>query len=33
MLGPGEHSGLEVAGNSMIEAGILDGDMVIILKG
>jgi len=33
MLGSGEHYGLEVAGDSMIEAGILDGDMVIILKG
>jgi repressor LexA len=33
LLGPGEHYGLEVAGDSMIEAGILDGDMVIILKG
>jgi repressor LexA len=33
LLGPGEHYGLEVAGDSMIEAGILDGDLVIILKG
>jgi repressor LexA len=33
MLGNGEHYGLEVAGDSMIEAGILDGDQVIILKG
>ena len=33
LLGPGEHYGLEVSGDSMIEAGILDGDMVIILKG
>jgi repressor LexA len=33
MLGNGEHYGLEVAGDSMIEAGILDGDIVIILKG
>jgi repressor LexA len=33
LLGPGEHYGLEVAGDSMIEAGILDSDMVIILKG
>jgi repressor LexA len=33
MLGAGEHYGLEVAGDSMIEAGILDGDTVIILKG
>jgi repressor LexA len=33
LLGPGEHYGLEVAGDSMVEAGILDGDNVIILKG
>jgi repressor LexA len=33
LLGPGEHYGLEVAGDSMIEAGILDGDTVIIHKG
>ncbi|WP_428484611.1 transcriptional repressor LexA [Rhodopila sp.] len=33
MLGNGEHYGLEVAGDSMVEAGILDGDNVIILKG
>jgi repressor LexA len=33
LLGPGEHYGLEVAGDSMIDAGILDGDTVIILKG
>ena len=33
MLGNGEHYGLEVAGDSMIEAGILDGDQVIIQKG
>ncbi len=32
MLGPGEHYALEVAGDSMIEAGILDGDTVIIRK-
>ena len=32
LLGPGEHYGLEVAGDSMIEAGILDGDTVIIQK-
>jgi repressor LexA len=30
LLGSGEHFGLEVAGDSMIEAGILDGDYVII---
>jgi repressor LexA len=33
LLGPGEHYGLEVAGDSMVEAGILDNDTVIILKG
>ncbi|HEX4369180.1 MAG TPA: transcriptional repressor LexA [Rhodopila sp.] len=33
LLGPGEHYGLEVAGDSMVDAGILDGDTVIILKG
>ena len=33
MLGNGEHYGLEVAGDSMVEAGILDGDQVIIQKG
>ena len=32
MLGAGEHYALEVAGDSMIEAGILDGDTVIIRK-
>jgi repressor LexA len=32
LLGAGEHYGLEVSGDSMIEAGILDGDTVIILK-
>ena len=30
MLGPGEHYALEVRGDSMIDAGILDGDTVII---
>lgn len=30
MLGNGEHYALEVAGDSMIEAGIFDGDTVII---
>ena len=30
MLGSGEHFALEVAGDSMIEAGILDGDTAII---
>jgi repressor LexA len=33
MLGSGEHYALEVAGDSMIEAGILDTDTVIIRKG
>jgi len=32
LLGPGDHYALEVAGDSMVEAGILDGDMVIINK-
>jgi repressor LexA len=30
MLGKGDHYALEVAGDSMIEAGILDGDTVVI---
>jgi repressor LexA len=33
LLGAGEHYVLEVAGDSMIEAGILDGDYVVIRKG
>ncbi len=33
MLGSGEHYALEVAGDSMVDAGILDGDTVIIRKG
>jgi repressor LexA len=33
MLGTGEHYALEVDGDSMIDAGILDGDTVIIRKG
>lgn len=33
MLGGGEHYALEIQGDSMIEAGILDGDTVIIKKG
>ena len=33
MLGGGEHYVLEVQGDSMIEAGILDGDLVVIRKG
>jgi repressor LexA len=32
MLSPGEHFALEVRGDSMIEAGILDGDTVLIRK-
>ena len=32
MLGSGEHFALEVNGDSMIDAGILDGDMVVICK-
>jgi repressor LexA len=32
LLGRGEHYALEVAGDSMIEAGILDGDTVIIQR-
>jgi repressor LexA len=33
MLGPGVHFALEVKGDSMIEAGIFEGDTVIIRKG
>ncbi len=33
MLGRGEHYALEVAGDSMIDAGILDGDTVVIRRG
>jgi len=33
MLGGGEHFALEVKGDSMIEAGIFDGDTIIIRKG
>jgi repressor LexA len=33
LLGNGEHYALEVDGDSMIDAGILDGDTVIIRKG
>jgi repressor LexA len=32
MLGAGEHYALEVRGDSMVEAGILDGDMALIQK-
>ncbi|MCQ8782581.1 transcriptional repressor LexA [Mangrovibrevibacter kandeliae] len=33
MLGGGEHYALEVRGDSMVEAGILDGDTVVIRRG
>jgi repressor LexA len=33
LLGGGEHYALEVAGDSMVDAGILDGDTVIIRRG
>jgi repressor LexA len=33
LLGTGEHYALEVAGDSMVEAGILDGDTVVIRRG
>jgi repressor LexA len=33
MLSPGEHFALEVRGDSMVDAGILDGDTVLIRKG
>lgn len=33
MVSTGEHFALEVEGDSMIEAGILDGDVVIIRRG
>ncbi|WP_353229274.1 transcriptional repressor LexA [Novosphingobium sp.] len=32
LLGPGEHYALEVSGDSMIDAGILDGDMALIRR-
>lgn len=32
LLGPGEHYALEVSGDSMVEAGILDGDFALIQK-
>jgi len=32
MLSPGEHFALEIRGDSMIDAGILDGDTVLIRK-
>jgi len=33
MIGGGDHYALEVSGDSMVEAGILDGDTVIIRRG
>jgi repressor LexA len=33
LLGPGDHYALEVSGDSMVDAGILDGDTVLIKKG
>ncbi len=33
LLGSGEHFALKVEGDSMVEAGILDGDIVIIRRG
>jgi repressor LexA len=32
LLGPGEHYALEVAGDSMVDVGILDGDYALIRK-
>jgi repressor LexA len=32
LLGPGDHYALEVSGDSMLEAGILDGDYALIQK-
>jgi repressor LexA len=32
LLGAGEHFALEVSGDSMVEAGILDGDYALIKK-
>ena len=32
LLGKGEHYALEVAGDSMVDAGILDGDTVVIQR-
>src|SRR5579875_2664832 len=33
LIGNGEHYALEVAGDSMVDAGIMDGDTVVIRKG
>ena len=32
LLGPGEHYALEVSGDSMVEAGIFDGDFALIRR-
>ena len=32
LLGPGEHYALEVAGDSMVDEGILDGDFALIKR-
>ena len=32
LLGPGEHYALEVSGDSMIEAGIFDGDFALVRR-
>jgi repressor LexA len=32
LLGPGEHYALEVSGDSMVDAGILDGDFALIRR-
>ena len=32
LVGPGEHYTLEVAGDSMVEAGILDGDVAVVRR-
>ncbi|MFN3988836.1 MAG: transcriptional repressor LexA [Erythrobacter sp.] len=32
LLGPGEHYALEVSGDSMVEAGILDGDFALVRR-
>ncbi len=32
MLGPGEHYALEISGDSMVNAGILDGDIAVIRR-
>lgn len=32
LLGPGEHYALEVSGDSMVEAGIFDGDYALVLR-